>query len=365
MTIISVGKMWSRDTSTATSDGKKRTRVFREGWQVVTTADTRSEEVEAAIGLPQVDDLYPGTDFIFCRSVSPKRVGPIYWFVDVEYSGETGPGGPGDSPLNNLPVIRWGVSVAEEAEDLDDWNLPITNTNGEMVEGITRKVVDSTLFVQRNYATFSQYLTRLYLTSVNSDWFADWPPGTGKLMDFSADFVHATGGGYWSISAAVHFREPRNTIPARAWWKRYLNRGLKIRSKANVAFGVSPAGDRYRAMGYPVVDTAGAISSIAITSRGSGYVAAPAVTITGTDGSGATAAAIINADGEVVTATVTSGGSGYKPGLWRATDDRKEPITEPVNLNYDGSELNDSSLGVWLERPVGVTPLPYNALGLL
>jgi len=57
--------------------------------------------------------------------------------------------------------------------------------------------------------------------------------------------------------------------------------------------------------------TSGSISSIAITSGGSGYATAPAIRIDGGGGTGATATATLTG-GVITGVTVTSGGSGYK-----------------------------------------------------
>lgn len=368
MTIISVGKMWSRDEGTTTSDGRKIEQTIKQGWQIVTSPDATVEEVTFAIGLPQVDDALVGTNWIFCTSVRPKRVGPIFWTADVEYRGEIGPGGVADTPVNQPPVIKWRAVLNNEAIDSDDWGMPITNSNGDPVDGITDDIADMTLYVQRNYIDWNPYLTRLYMRSVNSDYFPfgvnAWPPGTAKLREFEADQVFGALS-YWRITAMVQFREPFNTTAARTWWKRYHNKGLRVRGRTNVTFSKEPAATCHRATGYAVVDDAGTVTAIAITDRGHGYTTAPSVTITSSDGSGASATAINHADGYVDSVTINSGGSDYKSGMFRAVDDRKEPVTEPVFLNYDGTELKNSYLATWIERPVGVTPLPYNALGLL
>lgn len=63
-----------------------------------------------------------------------------------------------------------------------------------------------------------------------------------------------------------------------------------------------------RAVMSPVV-SGGAVSSITIVQKGSGYLSAPTISITG-DGNGASATATINSLGEIVSVSVT-GGSGY------------------------------------------------------
>lgn len=60
----------------------------------------------------------------------------------------------------------------------------------------------------------------------------------------------------------------------------------------------------------PGVAQEGGISSISVTSGGTGYTSAPVVAITGGGGTGATATAIIE-DGSVVAVNITNPGSGY------------------------------------------------------
>lgn len=64
-----------------------------------------------------------------------------------------------------------------------------------------------------------------------------------------------------------------------------------------------------RAVLSPVV-SGGAVSSIVVVQKGSGYLSAPTITISG-DGSNATATAVLNSAGEIQSVTVSNGGSGY------------------------------------------------------
>ena len=64
-----------------------------------------------------------------------------------------------------------------------------------------------------------------------------------------------------------------------------------------------------RAILSPVV-SGGAVSSIVVVQKGSGYLSAPTITISG-DGSNATATAVLNSAGEIASVTVNAGGSGY------------------------------------------------------
>ena len=65
------------------------------------------------------------------------------------------------------------------------------------------------------------------------------------------------------------------------------------------------------AMANAVV-TDGVVTSVSVTSPGSGYQAPPLITFVG-DGAGATATSTIGAGGDLTGITLTSGGSGYRP----------------------------------------------------
>lgn len=369
MSVTSVEKMWSRDGGSATSDGRKYTVSYREGWQVICAPTDTFETVLFAPGLPRHGDTLSGTNWIFCRDVNPQRVSPIMWLVDVEYSGDLGAASGGasinNSPENEPPLIEWTDVETEEPTDEDDNGLPITNVNGELTQGITARLADSVLNVDRNYLLFNNYLTREYRRSVNSDTFMGWPPGTAKMMRFSAKAKIVDGQvKYWRVSASIHFREAYNTIPARAWWKRYRNEGLYERSGATVTF---TGGGGTGAYAHAVTDKFGSVEAVVIVSGGSGYASAPTVTISEEPagrGGGARATATVT-DGVVTAVTITSPGSNYRNKLIRAVDGNKEPVTSPVLLDQTGVRLKKTSEAIWLERPVKVTPLPYGLLGLV
>ncbi len=77
--------------------------------------------------------------------------------------------------------------------------------------------------------------------------------------------------------------------------------------------------------------TAGFVSSITVTSGGSGYVTAPNVTITGGGGSGATAIAVMDG-GRVVQVVVTRAGSGYTSAPIVSFDQAKAEVALSLEL---------------------------------
>jgi len=229
-------EMWSREEAQAESpDGLTRAYRRTRAFTVTLDASDPLETVYSAVGLPLVGFSFPGLNFVICRSLRPQRVSPIMAIVTAEYSGEVGPGGsPTGSPIDNPIVVSWGASVTDEPIDEDIHGKPIVTANNEPIDGLTERVPDLTLNIQRNFLTVNTYSLLEYLRSVNSDEFFGWPPGTVRLIEYSANrvFGESQGGGFWQGSATFQLRRPYNTTPQRAWWKRVRHEGFKVRDTA-------------------------------------------------------------------------------------------------------------------------------------
>lgn len=360
MTIDSVTKMWSRSSGKNHSkNGTDFTVTRQAAYQVVHSADASEDEILDAADLPKLTDAWPGAPAVRCIDVGPLQpVGPIMSIVNVSYEGSS----IANDPLDNEPDITYENAPTNEPIDEDFFGVPITNVNGEIVEGLTTDVNDWVLDVRRNFADVNQYLLRQYIRSYSSDEFYGWPAGTAKLVKFRAKPIKYGPGVYFEVTARVLFREPYNTTNDRAWWKRYRNEGFYERVGTKVTLS---GGGGSGAYAYAVVSSGGAVTALPVTARGKGYSSAPTVTITSsTGGSGATGTATINANGQVTGISVGAGGSGYKSKLIRAVDENKEPVTKPILLAADGSRELNAENAVWIERP-DRGPLPYQALGLV
>ena len=239
MSIVSVSKMWSRSGGTAsTTDGRDADISFSEAYQVVHTYDETTIGVLNASGIPTKGSLYPGT-YAICRSASVSRVSPILSIVVAEWSGEAGPFGIGDTPVNEEPDIEWTDAVSNEAIDVDWDGNPIVTVNGEPITGATMEIADQVLSVTRNFAGFSPWLTHQYRHSVSSDIFAGYPAGTARLVAFNARQQRAsTGFIYWKVSAKVQFRFPYNTTPDKAWYFRTRHEGFRVKIGSDIVRAV-------------------------------------------------------------------------------------------------------------------------------
>lgn len=227
-------EMWSRQSGSADSpDGKQRSLSMTRAFTVTLAASDPLEVVYTAAGLPLVNDVYPGTFFVICRSLQPQRVSPIMAVVTANYTGEIGPGGATSSPIDNEAIISWRNATTDEAIDQDWDGKPIVTKNNEPIEGITERIADQVATIERNFHSINMYAIRAYLKSVNSDTFLDWPAGTCRLMEYNASNIITNGvAGFWKVSATFQFREPYNTTADKAWHKRVRHEGFLVRDNA-------------------------------------------------------------------------------------------------------------------------------------
>ena len=234
MTVVSVNQMWSSDGfDVSTAKGLRKKATITEAYQIVTTATTTKVEIAASTDLPATGSLYPGLAAIRLNTRSFKQVSPIFWIGTMSYDGEFGPNGPQESPTQSKPVISWADAESDEAID-EDWDgNPIVTANDEPIDGVTVKIADMVLNVEKNYSFFSPSATSAYRHSVNSDTFAGYPPGTGRLVRFGAKQAwDDDDNGYWTVSASIQFRQPYRTTPDKAWYARVLHQGYMVRESA-------------------------------------------------------------------------------------------------------------------------------------
>jgi hypothetical protein len=228
-------EMWSRQNGTAASpDSKQYSLSMVRAFSITIDASDALEVAYTASGLPLINDSYPGWQYVLCRKLSPQRVSPILVIMTVEYSGEVGINGPDSSPEDVEVDIEWTNAVTDELIDQDFEGKPMVTKNNEPIDGISEKVSDQVLTVERNFLSINMYAIRAYLRAVNSDQFADWPAGTCRMMRYSAKNRITNGvGGYWRVSVVFQFREPYNTTAEKAWYKRVRHEGYLVRDNAS------------------------------------------------------------------------------------------------------------------------------------
>jgi hypothetical protein len=186
-------------------------------------------DIYSAQGLPYVGQPFPGTDFVLAKRGGIQKVGPILSIVTINYEGEVAPltsgGQPSGSPIGNTPLVDWSNVVSSLEIDADRNGIPLVNCIGDPVKGLKKLVPDQVVTIERNFLTWNTYLQSRFMDATNSDEFLGWPPGTGKVMELSANNVIGQTNGYWKAKLKVQFRIPYRTTPERAWWLRYINEG--------------------------------------------------------------------------------------------------------------------------------------------
>lgn len=227
MSIISVDKMWSKTGGSSTSerlDIYDQKFSITEGWQVLCEIGDDIVTVWNAAGLPQHGAQHPSGINAHVTSISPTPVGPIFWHVIIGYEGQTLDPGTVD--------VEWTDVTTTEPIDRDYSGAAIVTVNGEQVEGLSMDVADQVCIIRRKFLTINTKSIAQFRRATNSDTYLGWPPGTARLVGFSAKNQYKYGAAQeqWDVTARIQFREPyANTTDAQAWYKRWRHEGLLVK----------------------------------------------------------------------------------------------------------------------------------------
>jgi hypothetical protein len=232
MSVVDVTKMWSKTGGSFSSelyDPFDQTYALTEGYQVLTTPETNTVQVAIATGIPNHGDQHPSGVAAYVSSIQPERVSPIFWVVTVGYEGETADPGTVD--------VEWTDSTTTEPIDRDWTGAAIVTTNGEQVDGLSMDVADQVVVIRRRFTAINTAAIAQYRRATNSDTYLGWPPGTARLVGFSAknQFKFGAINEAWDVTARIQFREPfAGTTPAEAWYKRWRHEGLLVKSGTDI-----------------------------------------------------------------------------------------------------------------------------------
>jgi hypothetical protein len=105
--------------------------------------------------------------------------------------------------------------------------------NGEPVEGLSLDVADQVVTIKRQFVSINTASIAMYRRATNSDTYLGWPPGTARLIGYSAtnNFFVSGPQEQWSVTARIQFRQPYfNTTYAQAWYKRWRHEGLWVKA---------------------------------------------------------------------------------------------------------------------------------------
>lgn len=227
MSVIDVTKMWSKtggSLSSAKLSSIDQVWANTEGYQVLTDPDTGEDAVVAAVGIPRIGDQHGTGIESYCEKVEPQQISPIFWIVTVSYRGV---------PTDEGVSVEWTDSQTTEPIDRDINGRAIMTVNLEPVDGLSMDVADQVCVISRKFLTINTSGIAAYRRSTNSDTYLGWPPGTARLVGFSAKnrFLYGGAQEMWDVTARIQFREPyANTTHAQAWYKRWRHEGLYVSS---------------------------------------------------------------------------------------------------------------------------------------
>ena len=226
MSVIDVTQMWSKtggSLSSAKLTSIDQVWAVTEGYQVLCDADDSVDAIVAAIGIPRMGDQHGTGIDAYVEKIDPQRVSPIFWVVTVSYRGI-----PDDAGVK----VQWTDSQTTEPIDRDINGRAIMTVNLEPVDGLSMDVADQVCVITRRFLTINTAGIAMYRRATNSDTFLGWPPGTARLVGFSADneFLYGAPNERWTVTARLQFRQPyANTTDAQAWYKRWRHEGLYVK----------------------------------------------------------------------------------------------------------------------------------------
>jgi hypothetical protein len=239
MTVQNVTKMWSKtggSLSSAKLSSIDQVWSNTEGYQVLCEIGDDEDSIVAAIGIPRIGDQHATGINSFCERVDPQRVSPIFWVVTVSYRGL----------LNEDAVdVEWTDSQTTEAIDRDVNGRAIVTANLEPVDGLSMDVADQIVVITRKFLTINTAGIAMYRRSTNSDTFLGWPPGTARLVGFSAKnrFIYGGLQEEWNVTARIQFREPfAGTTPAQTWYKRWRHEGINVSVSGTIQRAIDALG---------------------------------------------------------------------------------------------------------------------------
>ena len=239
MSAISVTKMWSKEGGSGESEKYDdfATRFSHtEGYMVEAEIGDSPEDVLAATGIPDYGERHESEADSFCFQKDAQPLGPIFWVVTVNFKGERFDG--------NVDV-EWTDTTTSEPIDRDFDGNAILTANGEQVEGLTYDLADQIVVIRRKFLLFNSYTVAPYRHAVNSDTFLGWPPGTARLIAFSAknQFKFNQPLEQWDVTARIQFRYPvMGATAEQAWYKRWRHEGLYCKVDGIVQRARDPLG---------------------------------------------------------------------------------------------------------------------------
>lgn len=226
MSVINVTKMWSKAGGQGTSekyDAFATAFSITEGYQVLAEIGDLTPAIADNSYLPKYGDQHPSGADAYVRSKDVTQISPIFWQVLVGYVGERF-----DATVN----VEWTDTTSSEQIDRDFNGRAILTANYEPVDGLSMDISDNVVVITRKFFTVDTFIASQYRHATNSDTFLGWPPGTARLVGYSAknQFKFGAPLEMWDVQARIQFRYPLAGATAeQAWYKRWRHEGLYVK----------------------------------------------------------------------------------------------------------------------------------------
>lgn len=239
MSVVNVTQMWSKTGGSLSSEllsSIDQVWALTEGYQVLAAIGDKQDTILAAADLPKIGDQHETVTSALVESVDAQQVSPIFWIVTVKYRGLKD---------DSVVTVEWTDASTTEPIDRDWFGAAIVTANNEQVEGLSMDVADQVVVINRKFLTINTAGIAQYRRATNSDTFLGWPPGTARLVGYSAKnrFVYQGVRELWDVTARIQFREPyANTTDAQAWYKRWRHEGLLVKVGTTIQRAVDDLG---------------------------------------------------------------------------------------------------------------------------
>ena len=230
MSAINVTKMWSKTGGNFSSENFNAYSAkyqITEAYQVLCEIGDDISVPVTANDIPSFGQQHPSGAFAYVKGYNAVPLGPTLWVVTVTYEGVPDPAFEAD-----VVDVEWSDVTSTEPIDRDFDGKAITTVNKEKVEGLTMEIADQTCVIGRRFNTINTYAISAYRHATNSDTFLGWPPGTARLVGFSAksQFSYGAPQGGWDVTARIQFRAPlAGATAAQAWYKRWTHEGYYVK----------------------------------------------------------------------------------------------------------------------------------------
>jgi len=246
MSVINVTQMWSKAGGQITSKQYSPfdlTYKFTAGYMVLAEVGDHEGTIISHPDIPKHGDQHPNGSPSFVTSVTPQPLGPIFWTVTIGYDGEAG---EYDIPGEESVEVEWSDTTTTERVDRDFSGNAIVTFNGEPVDGLSVDIADPVVSIRRRFNGINLYAIGAYRHSTNSDTFLGWPPGTARLVGFTAKnaFKFNAPNPRWDVSARIQFRFPLGgATAAQAWYKRWRHEGFYIKDGSVIRRALDNTGE--------------------------------------------------------------------------------------------------------------------------